>query len=708
MDTGIECIISPKSIAVVGATNRVGSVGLAVFKNLLQAGYEGVLYPVNPRLRSVQGVRAYPSIHEIPDQVDLAVVIVPADGVLDIVRGAAEKGIRGCIVISAGFKEIGGRGVELERHLRDFVRANGIRLVGPNCLGVINTNPSVRMNASFARRTPQPGNIAFISQSGALCASVLDLAAGRNIGFSKFISFGNKADVNEVDFLRYLRDDPDTDVILMYLEDISEGPAFMEVAREITWEAHKPVLAVKSGSSPEGARAASSHTGSMAGTDTTYEAIFLQSGIQRVEGINELFHYAQAFSLQPLPRGNRVAIVTNAGGPGIMTTDAAIRHGLALASFSEETKGKLREALPPTASIQNPVDVIGDAPPQRYEEALRHILKDDGVDAAIVILTPQAMINILETAEIVPRVIKDVPKTILCSFMGLVDVSEGVRYLESHGIPNYAFPEAAARTMAAMVRFSERLKRKMRQIPRFSVDRDKAAAIIAEKLSGRDRYYLAEKEASDILRCYGFPLMKSRLAREPSEVEGAVKTVGVPVAMKIDSPDIVHKLDAGGVRLNVKDAEKAREAFSEIVESARRFKPGARINGVLVVEMAKPGVEVILGASRDPKFGPICMFGLGGIFVEAHRDVTFRLAPMWETSAEHMITSIKAYNVLRGTRGHPPSDIQAIKECILRLSQMVSEHPEIAELDINPLIVYPEGEGCVVADSRILLTSGGR
>jgi acetyltransferase len=634
----------------------------------------------------------------------MAIIIVPSEGVLGIVKEAAEKGIRGCIVISAGFKEIGGRGAELERELRDFVRSNGIRMIGPNCLGVINTNPSVRMNASFARRSAEPGNIAFISQSGALCASVLDLAAGRHIGFSKFISFGNKADVNEVDFLRYLRDDPDTDVILMYLEDISDGPGFMDAAREITWGAQKPILAVKSGSSPEGARAASSHTGSMAGSDTTYDAIFLQSGIQRVEGINELFHYAQAFALQPLPRGNRVAIVTNAGGPGIMTTDAAIRHGLALASFSEDTKRKLREALPPTATIQNPLDVIGDAPPERYERALRQVLTDDGVDAAIVILTPQAMINILDTAEIVPRVTKDIQKTILCSFMGLVDVSEAVRYLERHGIPNYAFPEAAARTMAAMARFSERLRRKMRQIPRFAADREGAAAIIAEKLAGRDRYYMAEKEASDILRCYGFPLMKSRLAREVSEVEEAVKAVGLPVAMKIDSPDIVHKVDAGGVRLSVKSPEEARMAFEEIVGNAKRFKPDARISGVLVVQMARPGVEVILGASRDPKFGPICMFGLGGIFVEAYRDVTFRLAPMWETSAENMINSIKAYSVLKGARGHGPSDIQAIKDCILRLSQMVADHPEIAELDMNPVIVYPEGEGCIVADSRMLLT----
>ncbi len=700
----IEPILNPKSVAVVGATNRAGSVGLAVFSNMLDAGYQGVLYPVHPTARAVHGVRAYPRLTDIPDEVDLAVVIVPAEVVPTVVEEAALKNVKGLVVISAGFKEVRGRGEELETELKRLVQEHDLRLIGPNCLGVINTNPSIRMNASFARKMPRPGNIAFISQSGALCAAVLDFAEGRGIGFSKFVSFGNKADVNETDLLRYLKDDPDTDVILMYLEDITDGRGFIETAREITWGARKPILAIKSGRSPEGARAAASHTGSLAGSDMAYDAIFLQSGIQRVEGTEELFHYAVAFANQPVPKGNRIAIVTNAGGPGIMTTDTAVRHGLELASFSEDTREKLKRHLPSAANIQNPVDVIGDANHERYEAAIRDILADEGVDAAIVILTPQAMTDIMKTAEIVPRVARDADKPVLCSFMGIVDVSEGVRYLEEHGIPNYAFPEAAVRAMASMERFASRLRLERREVRRVAADYETAAQIIRDKLRNKDRYFMPEKEANEILQCYGFPVLRGVLIKSKEEIEAAVEEVGLPVAMKVYSPDIVHKFDAGGVRLKIKSVKEARKAFDEICSNVRRHNPSAVISGILVEKMARGGVEVILGATRDPKFGPICMFGLGGTFVEAIRDVTFRLAPMWEITAERMTRSIKTYRLLTGIRGAPPSDIDAIKDCILRLSQMVSDHPEIAELDINPLIVYPQGKGCVVADSRMLLT----
>ncbi len=576
MRKDIDCIISPKSIAVVGATNRPGSVGLATFKNLLQAGYQGILYPVNPKSKSIQGVKAYPSLTDVPDNVDLAVIVVPAEIVPSVVKEAIQKQVKGCVVITAGFKEVGGHGAELEKQLQSMVKENGTRLVGPNCLGVINTNKEVRMNASFARIMPKPGNIAFISQSGALCTAVLDVAAGRNIGFSKFVSFGNKADVNEIDLLRYLKNDPDTDVILMYLEDITDGREFIEVTRDITFNTGKPILAVKSGRSQEGARAAASHTGSLAGSDNTYDAIFLQGGIQRVEGVNELFHYAQAFSEQPLPKGNRVAIITNAGGPGIMATDAAIRHGLSLAVFSEATRTRLLEHLPATASIHNPVDVIGDATHERYEAAIRDILMDDGVDGAIVILTPQAMTDILKTAQIVPNVAKDIRKPILSSFMGLVDVSEGVRYLEEHGIPNYTFPEAAVRAMASMVRFNERLRSResqKREIRRFSADREKAASIIKEKLDHKQRYYMPEKEAAEVLRYYGFPLLESRVVKDSSELGSAIDEIGLPVAMKIASPDIVHKSDVGGVRLKIKSLEQAQKAFEEIIENVKSRLP---------------------------------------------------------------------------------------------------------------------------------------
>ena len=703
MAKNIEFIMNPRSIAVVGATNRPGSVGLAVFHNILNAGFQGVLYPVNPKAKSVHSVKAYPKLKDIPDEVDLALVIVPAEIVCSILEEAGQKQVKGAIVISAGFKEVGGHGVELENRLKEVITKYGIRLVGPNCLGVINNNENVRMNASFATKMPKAGNIAFISQSGALCTAVLDYAEGRDIGFSKFVSFGNKADVNEVDLLHYLKDDPDTDVILMYLEDITNGREFLETARQITWDAHKPMLAVKSGRSAEGARAAASHTGSLAGSDHAYDALFHQSGILRVEEVDELFNRAVAFAKQPIPKGNRIAIVTNAGGPGIMATDAAVRHNLKIASLSEETKQKLKQVLPPTASIQNPVDVIGDATHDRYEAAIRHVLMDENVDGGIVILTPQAMTDILQTAEIVPRVAKDINKPVLCSFMGIVDVSEGIQYLEKHGIPNYAFPEAAVRSMASMAFYGYLLSLDKREVRRVAADRDTATVIIKKKLAGKDRYYMSEKEANEILQCYGFPVLKSVLLKDLSQVDEAAEEFIFPVAMKVSSPDIVHKFDAGGVRLKIKTKQEARKAFEDIIKNTKKFKPSAKIDGVIIERMAKRGVEVILGAVRDPRFGPICMFGLGGTLVEAVKDVTFRLAPMWEISAEIMIQSIKAYSILQGVRGEPPCDIDAIKDCILRLSQMVAEHPEIAELDINPLIVYPEGQGCVVADSRILL-----
>jgi len=703
MIKNIESIMSPRSIAVVGATNRPGSVGLAVFRNILNAAFQGVLYPVNPKAKYVQSVKAYPKLMDIPDEVDLAVVIVPAEIVCPILEEAGQKRARGAIVVSAGFKEVGGHGVELENRVKQVAAKYDIRLVGPNCLGVINNSENVRMNASFATKMPKQGNIAFISQSGALCTAVLDYAEGRDIGFSKFVSFGNKADVNETDLLRYLKDDPDTDVILMYLEDISHGRAFLETAREITWQAQKPMLAVKSGRSAEGARAAASHTGALVGSDSAYDALFYQSGILRVEGVDELFNRAIAFSKQPIPRGNRIAIVTNAGGPGIMATDAAIRHNLKIATLSEQTKKKLKKELPPTASIENPVDVIGDATHERYEAAIRHILMDENVDGGIVILSPQAMTDIMETAEIVPHVIKDIDKPVLCSFMGIVDVSEGVKYLEKNGIPNYAFPEAAIRSMASMAFYGNLLTLDRREVRRVAADRDTATVVIQKKLAGKDRYYMSEMEANEILQCYGFPVLKSILLKEPSQVDEAAEQIIFPAAMKISSPDVVHKFDVGGVRLKIKTKEEARKAYQEIIDNVKKFKPKAKIDGVIIERMAKRGMEVILGAVRDPRFGPICMFGLGGTLVEALKDVTFRLAPMWEISAEIMIRSIKAYSLLKGVRGGWPCDIDAIKDCILRLSQMVSDHPEIAELDINPLIVYPKGQGCVVADSRILL-----
>jgi len=699
----VETLINPKSIAVVGASSRPGTVGNDVLKNLLQGGYQGVVFPVNPKRSFVHAIKAYPSLLAVPDPVDMAVVIVPAAAVPGVVEEAGQKGVRGVVVISAGFKEAGPEGAKLQREVVARARAAKMALIGPNCLGVINTDPAVSMNASFGRRMPRQGNIAFISQSGALCTSVLDFAEERQFGFSKFISFGNKADVNEVDLLDYLKDDPQTQVILMYLEDITDGRQFVETARTITWDYRKPILAIKSGRSVEGARAASSHTGSLAGSDAAYDAVFFQSGVQRCETIAELFDYAAGYSTQPLPSGDKIAIVTNAGGPGIMATDAAIRHGLKLAQLSPQTCEKLAESLPPNASLANPVDVIGDATHERYEAAIRAVLEDDNVDGALLILTPQSVTEPTATAEIVPRVRQGINKPVLCSFMGVGDVSEGVRYLQQHQVPNYPFPEDAVRTLASMVRFAGLLRLEHREFVHYEVDLAGAQEIVRGALADKPRYYMTQVEANRLLACYGLPVLFGRLCRSHEDVRTACDELREPWVMKIMSPDVVHKVDVGGVKLDLWNLPEALRAYDAIIANVLEAVPEARVDGVLLEEMAPKGVEVIIGANREPKFGPMVMFGLGGTLVEVLRDVTFRIAPMWRISAELMVRQIKAYQVLEGIRNTPPADVEAIVDCILRVAQMVHELPQIQELDINPLIVHGRGQGCAVADSRILL-----
>jgi acetate---CoA ligase (ADP-forming) len=700
----LDAFFNPKSIALVGASTKPHTVGNDLLRNLLFTEFNGSVYPVNPKAQAVLGVHAYPTIKNLPGPVDLAVVVVPAAAVLDVVRQAADTGVKAMVLLSAGFKESGGDGVALEQRLREAVREAGIPLIGPNCLGIINTDPAVRLNATFARKMPQAGNLAFISQSGALCTSVLDYAEERRMGFSKFVSFGNKADVNEIDLLSYLAEDDKTHVIAMYLEDITNGRAFIETARKIFWETGKPMLGLKSGRSPEGAKAVSSHTGSLAGSDSVYDAVLIQSGVQRVDTIAELFDYAALYTTQPMPKGNRLAIVTNAGGPGIMATDAAVRAGLKIAPLSDQTKDKLKAGLPASASLRNPVDVIGDARADRYAVAVRTVLEDPNVDMGLVILTPQSMTDIEGTARIIPNATKDLDKPVVCSFMGAKDVTAGVEILRTEGVPNYPFPENAVLALAAAARLVE-----LEEVPdRVNVefdghDVDKARRIIAEALTGRDEKYLTQSECRPLLECYRLPLLKSGLAANAAEAAKIASSFGKPVVMKIMSADVVHKWDAGGVMLNVSGPEAAAAAFDQIVANVEKAAPGARIQGVLVEEMAQKGVEVILGATRDPRFGPLLMFGLGGSFVEVLKDVTFRVAPMWRASAHRMIRQIRAFKILTGVRGAPPSDLEAIEEILLRLSAMVTDHPEISELDLNPLIVHPKGQGASVADSRIML-----
>ena len=700
----LDAVFCPQSIAVVGASSRPGTVGNDIFRNLLYAEFNGSVYPVNPKARAILGVHAYPTLADIPGPVDLAVLIVPATGVMGVIEQVIAKGVKAVVVISAGFKEVGPEGAALEIQLRDKVRAAGIPLIGPNCLGVINTDANVRMNAAFGRKMPTAGNLAFISQSGALCTSVLDYAEERQMGFSKFISFGNKADVNEIDLLEYLAKDEKTSVIAMYLEDVTNGRRFIETVRDIFWETHKPMLCLKSGRSPEGAKAVSSHTGSLAGSDSVYDALLIQSGVQRVDTIAELFDYAALYTTQPLPRGGRVAIITNAGGPGIMATDAAIRHGLTLAELSPATQAKLKPALPATASLRNPVDVIGDARADRYQAAVRTVLEDDGVDMGIVILTPQSMTDIEETAAVVPEAAKGIGKPVVCSFMGAKDVAPGVKILRAAGVPNYAFPEDGVKSLAAANWLVALREVPHRQVATFhDLDVERATKIVADLLDDHEERYLTQADCRPLLSCYNLPLLKSAVARTADDAARAAESFGTPVVMKVMSADVIHKYDAGGVILNVHGRDEALAAYKKILANVEKAVPGAKIEGILVEQMAPKGVEVILGASRDARFGPLIMFGLGGTLVEVLKDVSFRLAPMWQTSAERMVRQIRSFKVLDGFRGNPPSDVPAIVDTLLRLSAMVCNHPEISECDINPLIVHARGEGCSVADSRIML-----
>ena len=714
MVDNLDAIFSPQSLAVVGASKTPGKVGHDIFVNILKGGYRGTLYPVNPKARSVSSVRAYPTISDIPDSVDLAMVILPPRPALTAVKAAIDKGVKGVVIVSAGFREVGGEGLEIENTIVGLCREAGVRVVGPNCLGVINPLANVRLNASFSARMPKPGNISFISQSGALCTAVLDFAADRDFGFSKFISIGNKADIDELDLLRYFHRDEDTEVIMIYLEELRRGPEFIEAVKEITSGDIRPtpVLVIKSGRTAAGAQAAASHTGALAGTEGVYDAIFQQSGIIRVDSIDELFDFATAFAYKnestlgkfrrKVPGGNRVAIVTNAGGPGIVATDMTVTSGLQLAEFKEETIEVLASHLPKTANLQNPVDVIGDAPMDRYENALAAVIRDEGVDGALVILTPQSMTDVLGTAEAIVRIARRSPKPILCCFMGIIDVSSGVRYLQEHGVPVFKFPENAAKTFGALYQYSRWLNRQ--HMAQFDLrhDRQRATQIVQDWLDA-GKTHIGELEGIELLKCYGFNVLPNALAKTEDEAAAIAKETGFPVVLKIVSAQILHKSDAGGVVLGLENQEDVKRAFGDIIRRAAEYNPEAELDGVLVQKMAPAGSEVILGLNRYPIFGPLLMVGIGGIFVEVFQDVVFRLAPIGRNEARRMIRQIKGYRLFQGFRGRPPADIEIIEKSMVSLSNLATNHPEIVELDINPLLVHNRGEGATAADCRIIL-----
>ncbi len=700
----LRYIFSPSSVAVIGASAREGSLGRATFANILFNGFQGVVYPVNLRAGSILGVKAYPSVNKIPDPVDLAIIIVPAREVPVVMEECGQKGVKGAIIITAGFKEIGEKGALLEKRVKEIADKYNIAIIGPNCFGIINTHPAVRLNATFGRIMPLSGNIAFISQSGAVGGAALEYCEAEEIGLSKFISIGNKADIGENELLLYLRDDPTTKVILLYLEDLKDPRSFLKIAREITDELKKPILAIKSGRTQEGAKAASSHTGALAGSDVAYDAFFNQCGIIRLDNLNELFECAKAFSLQPIPKSKKVAILSNAGGIAIMTTDACIRQGLLLPSFKEETNNKLRAVLPPTASIGNPLDVIGDADVKRYATALKIILEDDEISAVIATWTPTLMAETIEIARAIAEIAPTSDKTILGSILSLERYEEVAKELEKERVPNYRFPEVAAKVLSVLGEYGEWLNRPRTEVKIFSdVDKEKVREIIKKAKEKRETWLL-EPYAYSLLSAYRIPVAPFSLVKSLSEACVFSEEIGYPVVLKIVSPQVIHKFDVGGVILNIKDSEELKTAYEGLIRNVKNNQPGAEILGVLVQKMIRGGKEVIIGMKFDPQFGPLLMFGMGGTYVEVFKDVSFRVAPIRELSARTMVREIRSYPILKGFRGEAPSDIEKIVEVLERLSQLVCDFDGyFEEIDINPFVVFEENKGGLALDARIRL-----
>jgi acetyltransferase len=695
----LETLLYPNAVAVVGASRNPEKVGYALLANLVNSGYKGTIVAVNPEAGEILGLPCYRSLSEYKGQIDLSVVVVPGKFVKDAVQSSINAGAKSVIVITAGFKEVGAKGAEAEQELVELCRANGVRMVGPNCLGVLNTDH--RMNATFAPSLPPAGRISVISQSGALCVAILDWAAHQRLGLGKVISFGNKADLNEVDFIQALAEDKQTNVIAGYLESIKEGNKFLRVAEEAA--SVKPVVILKVGVTQAGAKAASSHTGSLAGADIAYGAAFKRAGVVRAENFEALFDYAMAFSMQPLPKGERVGIITNAGGPGIMAADAAESLGLRMVSPSATSEARLRVVLPPAAAVGNPVDVIGDAEPDRYVKAFEILQEDEKIDSIIVVSTPQNMTRPLELAEKLAAAHKG-EKPLLTAFMGGREVAAAKDKLMTLGIPNYPAPDRAVSAVKAMCDYAAWRRRPSRIVTRFPVNRRRVDRIIQmQTRSGNSQ--IAEIEAKEILRAYGFNVLEGHLARTADEAVDISDRIGHPVVLKISSPDIIHKSDFGGVRLNLANSEQVRDAFDLMMLRIQKRAPNAHLRGAFVEKMGQRGREVILGMTRDPQFGPMLMFGLGGIFVEVMKDVTFHLAPITAEEAMQMLKGTRSYALLQGARGQAPVDLEAIAGALQRISQLATDYPEILELDINPFIVGPVGMQPYVADARMTLST---
>jgi acetate---CoA ligase (ADP-forming) len=678
----LSAFFRPQGVALVGASRDPAKLGYAVLRNLLQHGYTGPVYPVNPKANEILGARCYPSILDVPDPVELVVIIAPAAATPPIMQQCGQRGIKAVIIISGGFSEAGPDGAELERQLTDIARRHHIRLIGPNCIGVIDTHTP--LDTSFGPGMPKPGVITFVSQSGAVCGGVIDWALGAGIGLSRIVTLGNQADVTETDVLEGLADDDETHVIAMYLEGVDGGRRFVDVARSISMR--KPILAIKAGYTEAGRKAAASHTGALAGADSAYNAAFHQAGIIRVPHIEALFDAAISLANQPLPRGERMVVLTNSGGPGVLASDALMANGLRLATLTDETRFCLRQFLQPHANVTNPVDMLGGANESDYARALDALLRDPGVDAVLVINVPQVLVPALRIVRGISEVVhrlqaESVSKPVMTCLIGDMSLDEAIEFMRQAQLPLFPFPERAVSALAAMVE-----RRKWLEAP-------PQVPNVKSQISNQQSH--VENLKSKI------PTLPLKLARSANEAARVAQEIGLPVACKIASPDISHKSDVGGVEVGLRSASAVRAAYKRIIKNARSARPNARIEGVTVQAMARPGREVIVGAVRDPQFGPLVMFGSGGVYVELLKDVSFRLAPVTRSEALAMIEETLAGKLLSGLRGQLPADKSAVADVIVAVSQLIAADERITEMDINPLVVHDEGQGAVAVDVRV-------
>ncbi len=694
----LDKIMKPKSIAVIGASTKPKTIGSEIMQRLRDYKFNGKIYPVNPKGGIIEGFQAYTSINEVPEEVDLAVIVVNAKFVLDTIDQCHKKGIKGLCIITAGFKETGKEGAELEKQLLQKVRDYGMRCVGPNCLGVLNTNDNVKMDATFAESLPVKGDIGFVSQSGALGGGILNILKDLNLGFAQFVSIGNQADINAETMLEYWENDDDVKQILLYMESIQNPQNFRKLATRITKK--KPILALKAGRSAAGASAASSHTGSLAGADKAAAALLKQSGVIREFSLKNLFANAKAFSNCPIPKGNRVAIITNSGGPGIMATDAVCESGMQMAKITDETKEKLRSFLPSAASVKNPIDMIASAPIEHYKQTLETVLQDENVDMIAVIYLPFLGLKDIDVAQALMEIkAKNPQKPIIGVFMTTSDFFTKIANMNVN-MPFYMYAEEAAEAMTRLDQQRQWMEKPQGSIPTYNVDKAKVETIIKNSLK-EGRAQLTTLESIDVLEAYGIRACKYGLATNEEEVAKLGNEIGYPVVMKMTSKTTSHKTDVGGVVVNIKDEAQLRNEYKALLQrlEAKGLLDG--LEGVIIQEMVKGSREMVCGIATDPQYGPMMMFGLGGVFVEVMKDVTFRIAPLTDNDAMDMIKSVKAYKLLEGARGTTPAQIGQIQETLLRLSQLVNDFKFIDELDINPLLISEKtGEGIAV-DGRI-------